>query len=37
VLGLPVEDRVLLARALVDSLQEHSDQDLDLELAAERH
>jgi putative addiction module component (TIGR02574 family) len=35
VLRLRVEDRVLLARALVDSLEKNDDQELDSEMAAE--
>jgi putative addiction module component (TIGR02574 family) len=35
VLRLPLDDRTLLARALVDSLQENGDEELDPELLAE--
>jgi putative addiction module component (TIGR02574 family) len=35
VLKLPVEDRAMLASALIDSLQENGDEELDPELLAE--
>ena len=35
VLKLPVEDRAMLASALIDSLQENGDEELNPELLAE--